>query len=153
MEDVFVSGTFGGELLSIAAAIATIDKLECAQIPQALWQHGDRLRDGANAVIAKHGLAAFMKFQGDGWWPRLVIGDTPVTNTTLVSLLRQECTSHGLLLASSFNLCLAHTAPGIADTTLTALDNALSGVADALASADPAGHIRGRPVQPVFSLR
>ncbi|MHA1564723.1 MAG: aminotransferase class III-fold pyridoxal phosphate-dependent enzyme, partial [Alphaproteobacteria bacterium] len=153
MEDVFVSGTFGGELLSIAAAIATIDKLERDRIPQTLWQHGDRLRDGANKVIEKRGLAAFMEFQGEGWWPRLTLGHTPVTTATLVSLLRQECTSQGLLLASSFNLCLAHTAADVADQTLAAFDNALGEVAHALASSDPAGRIRGRPVQPVFSIR
>ena len=28
MEDIFYSGTFGGETLSLAAAIATIDKME-----------------------------------------------------------------------------------------------------------------------------
>ncbi len=28
MEDIFYSGTFGGETLSLAAAIATIDKIE-----------------------------------------------------------------------------------------------------------------------------
>ncbi len=154
MEDVFVSGTFGGELLSLAAAIATIDKLERQQIPQRLWHHGDRLRNAANGLAEKRGLSDVITFKGDGWWPRLHLANGPVESATLVSLLRQECTAHGLLLASSFNLCLAHTATdAIFDETVQALDRIYAEVRDALESSDPAGRLRGRPVQPVFSVR
>jgi glutamate-1-semialdehyde 2,1-aminomutase/spore coat polysaccharide biosynthesis protein SpsF len=41
MEDVFYSGTFGGEALSLAAAIATIDKLEREDVIGGLWARGD----------------------------------------------------------------------------------------------------------------
>ena len=37
-ENVFISGTFGGECLSIAAAIATINKLEQLNVHQKIWE-------------------------------------------------------------------------------------------------------------------
>ena len=43
MEDVFFSGTFGGETLSLAAAIATIDKIEREGVIDHLWATGGEL--------------------------------------------------------------------------------------------------------------
>ena len=36
MNEVFVSGTFAGETLSMAAALATLNKLEKMKVPQKL---------------------------------------------------------------------------------------------------------------------
>ena len=44
MEDIFYSGTFGGEALSLAAAIATIDKIERENVTERLWQVGGDLK-------------------------------------------------------------------------------------------------------------
>ena len=45
MEDIFYSGTFGGETLSLAAAIATIDKIEREAVIDRLWATGRRTHD------------------------------------------------------------------------------------------------------------
>ena len=41
MEIVFYPGTFGGEALSLAAAIATIDKIERLKVIDAMASYGD----------------------------------------------------------------------------------------------------------------
>jgi glutamate-1-semialdehyde 2,1-aminomutase len=153
MEDIFFSTTFGGEVLSIAAAIATIDKLERDNVVPRLWQRGEMLREKANAALRQRGLGDFVAFRGDGWWPRIKIENPPVGSNLLISLLRQEFNANGLLLGASFNLCLAHDDDEVTAETITAIDSAAGLVRDALDSGDPTGCLRGEPVQPTFSVR
>jgi hypothetical protein len=90
---------------------------------------------------------------GEGWWPRFAIVDPPVDPILLQSLLRQEFVAQGLLLAASFNLCLAHEEEGVFDETLKALRTALADVRAALDAPDPAARLRGRPIRPTFRVR
>jgi glutamate-1-semialdehyde aminotransferase len=153
MEDIFFSTTFGGEVLSIAASLATIDKLQRDDVVTRLWRRGELLRDAANATLAQRGLGEFVSFGGDGWWPRIKIGKAPVDSNLLISLLRQEFNANGLLLGASFNLSLAHDDDAVTKETITAIDSAAGAVRDALDSPEPAGRLRGKPVQPTFSVR
>jgi hypothetical protein len=59
----------------------------------------------------------------------------------------------GLLLASSYNLCLPHDSESLMDETLAALDQALARVREHLDSSDPAARLKGALVQPTFSVR
>jgi len=153
MEDIFFSGTYAGEALSLAAAIATIDKIKREGVIDRLWRLGERLIADSNAVLAAHGLADQVSFSNAGWWPRLTIDQAPVETDLMVSLLRQEFVANGLLLASSYNLCLAHDSEPVVAETLAALARAAAAVRDHLDAADPAGRLRGERVQPTFAVR
>ena len=154
MEAIFFSGTFGGEALSLAAARATIEKCERLDVPARLDALGRRLMATASESIDRCGLSEFMTFAGSGWWPRLVLKDRKdVDKITVTSLIRQETAAHGLLMGSSFNLCLSHDDPRLVNETISRWQAALLAVADALDSADPAARVRGVPVQPVFKVR
>lgn len=153
MDDIFFSGTFGGEALSIAAAIATIDKLERENAVARLWKRGAALSAASNARFAERGFGGVLRFGGDAWWPRLIISKPPVEFKLMTSLLRQEFVEAGLLLASSYNLCLPHDAESVMEETLAALDQALARVREHLDSADPAARLRGTLVEPTFAVR
>lgn len=153
VEDIFFSTTFGGEVLSIAAALATIEKLKRENVIARLWARGDKLRDSANATLRQRGLGEFVSFGGEGWWPRIKMGGGPVEANLLTSLLRQEFNANGLLLGASFNLSLAHDNDTVAAETISAIDTAAGAVRDALDSPDPAARLRGKQVQPTFSVR
>lgn len=154
MEQVFFSGTFGGEALSLAAARATIEKVERLNVPARLEMLGNRLIASASQIIDRCGLSSVLAFTGPGWWPRLVFKDNKsIDRTTLISLFRQEAAASGLLMGSSFNLCLAHDDPRVFEQTLSGLQATLLAVADALEGPNPAGRLRGAPVQPVFKVR
>ncbi len=73
MEDIFFSGTFGGEALSIAAAIATIDKMEREDVTGRLWQVGGELMTAARAKIAAAGLDEVVKLVGAPPWAILAV--------------------------------------------------------------------------------
>jgi glutamate-1-semialdehyde aminotransferase len=153
MEDIFFSMTFGGEVLSIAATLATIDKLRRQNVVTRLWRRGEQLRDGANATLRQRGLGEFVSFAGEGWWPRIKFGSAPVAQNLLISLLRQEFNANGLLLGASFNLSLAHDDDTVMQETISAIDTAAGAVRDALDSRDPAACLRGKPVQATFAVR
>ncbi len=153
MEDIFFSGTFGGEALSLAAAIATVGKLERDGVPARLWAAGDRIIAEARRLLARERMDGFIKIVGEGWWPRFAYVDPPVDAILLQSLMRQEFVARGLLLAASFNLCLAHEEQGVFDETVKALDGAFAAVRAALDDPNPAGRLRGRPIQPTFRVR
>ena len=157
LEDIFVTGTFGGEALSLVAAIATIDKLERENGPERLWRHGDRLIAAANAVLADHGVAEFVKFDGEGWWPRMTYGKTdPASGLDAVlvtSLVRQELIGAGLLIGAGFNLCLDHLRDDVMSETIAALGEAAKALKISLNAPDPKSYLRGEAVRPSFSVR
>ena len=153
LEDVFFSGTSGGEALSIAAAIATIDKIEKHGVTARLWQLGDDSMQECNAAFRRHGLGGTLSFGGEAWWPRLAMTDLPVHPLLMTSLLRQEFVAEGLLMAAGINLCLPHEDPTVREETRGAFDRAAASVRAHLDASDPRARLRGELVQPTFSVR
>lgn len=153
LSKVFVSSTFGGEALSLAAALATIEKLERDTVVPRLWALGERLKTALNGTIAQRGMSNMLGFDGDGWWPRLAMGDMPVDQKLFSGLLRQELNRRGVYLASSLNLSLAHDAQDIERETVAAFGDALDAVRTAIDDPDPAGHLGGSLTSAGFSVR
>ena len=154
MDKIFFSGTFGGEALSLAASIATLDKLEREQVPARIAATGARLREGAAGILKSHEIDAEYVTKGPDWWPAVLpTGEGRADRIVTLSLLRQELVAEGLLFMATFNLSLAHDDPQVIDETLAAFDGAMGRVAEALRSNDPAARLKGAPVEPVFQVR
>jgi len=153
MEDIFFSGTNGGEALSLAAACATIDKLEREGAVGRMRAHGGALAARAREILARRGFGGVVDVTAVDWWPRFAIRNPPVDVWLLTSLMRQEFVANGLLLGASFNLCLAHLEPGLDGFIDDALDRAFAAVRGHLDSPDPAARLCGSMVRPTFSVR
>ena len=154
MEDIFFSGTFSGETLSLAASLATIRKLERLNGLQTISALGADLIQEIGALLSSTDLDRSFMLVGGNWWPGLL--PNPGSNhapVLLTSLLRQELIANGVLMGATFNLSLAHAEPRILGETLAAFRAALGAVGEALASADPWQYLRGEPIRPVFSVR
>ena len=63
-QDVFFFTTFGGEALSMAAAMATIAEMREKNVPAALAAQGKKLREGYNEIAAELGIAQYTKCYG-----------------------------------------------------------------------------------------
>ncbi|MBX3456286.1 aminotransferase class III-fold pyridoxal phosphate-dependent enzyme [Ferrovibrio sp.] len=154
MDKIFFSTTFGGEALSLAAAIATIDKLERENGPERMWRLGERLIAAVNGALSRHGLANQISMGGEGWWPRLTLHPQGAASAEVLgALLRQELAERGILFSASFNLCLAQDDPAVEAETLAAFDGAAAVLREALAGPDPRSALRGPLVAPGFSVR
>ena len=154
MEKIFFSTTFGGEALSLAASIATLDKLEANDGCSRMRMIGARLAGGVRQTLGRHGLTKWFDITGVDWWPRVTVtGDERIEAPLLISLLRQELAANGILMGAAFNLCLSHDDEAVLGETLDAWNRAAEAVAMAVAAPDPARCLRGEPVRPVFQLR
>ena len=154
MDDIFFSGTFGGETLSLAASIATLKKLKSANAIERIHSVGRKLLAGTQSQISDHELDPYFQAIGQAWWPSMQPkSNDRFDNNLLTSLMRQELVAQGLLYLSTFNICLAHDDEEITRQTLASTDLALAKIAAALGSNRPQDHLKGPPVEPVFQVR
>lgn len=150
LEDVFFSGTHGGETLSLAAARATLDELTPDAFAE-LHANGERLRAAVQAGIESTGVGDWVSI--DGAAPRTVVlirepeGDAP--GLMARSLVQQEMLKRGVLFNGNNFICLAHTDEDL-DQAAAAYEAAFARLADALSGGDLAALLEGEPVQPAF---
>lgn len=105
-DEVFVSFTFGGEAIALAAALATINELRSEDVYHHLWNQGRRLQDGFNRFAAQSGLADYCHCTGLP--PHTVMMFTaPEVADPLVlrSLLQQELIKRGIMHLTGINTC------------------------------------------------
>ena len=107
-ENVFVSGTFAGETLSIAAAIATINKIEKCNVPEVINIKGSNLRAGVDNLIERSSLSDFIKIKGHNSWQFIDILPHP-NGTTLEmrTFLVRKLLDCGALIIASHNMSYA----------------------------------------------
>ena len=153
MEEVFFSGTFGGETLSIAAAIAVIDKMRREPVIETLWDSGQKLGKLLQEAAQRHGLEDVFQPAGLPPWQPIAIsaheqGSVPAVKT----LFLKEMLARGVLVGGSLNVCWAH-----GDTDLEEVGSALNQTFARLAEELERGALDDRldipVVQPVFQPR
>lgn len=153
MEQVFLSGTFGGETLSLAAALATIDKMEREPVIESLWRQGTALADGVAEITARHGLGDVIGLAGMAPWKILTIQDHPgARKDAIKTLFAHHMLRNGVLFLASHNVCYAHDGDDVA-TVLAAWDTALAAVTAELATGRLEQRLPCPVVEPVFKVR
>jgi glutamate-1-semialdehyde 2,1-aminomutase len=145
---VFVSSTFGGDTVALAASLATMHAIRRGGVIEHLWRQGARLMEGFNALAHEHEAPARMI----GPAPRRVIvfeAAGGADANALKGLLWQECLDRGVLLGNANFVSRAHDDEAV-DATLEAFDEALAVVGEAVRHDDVAARLRGRPPGEVF---
>jgi glutamate-1-semialdehyde 2,1-aminomutase/spore coat polysaccharide biosynthesis protein SpsF len=153
MEEVFISGTFGGEALSLAASIATIDKMKREPVIERLWETGTVLADEVARLAAGYGLSDVFSLVGRAPWKILAVQDHKGTRKEAIkTLFAREMLRAGVLFLASHNVCYAHDADDVG-RVLSAWDTALHKVADELATGRLEERLPCPAVMPVFKVR
>lgn len=150
LEEVFFSFTFGGEILSLAAALATLRALKTQPVLDHIWKRGASLRDGFNALCRELDVEGWVGCVGLP--PRTVVQWRDVDTAealVLKSLFQQEVIRRGVLFNGGLMISYAHTDADI-ERTLAVSREALTVVKDAVATGNAATLLLGAPVQPVF---
>jgi glutamate-1-semialdehyde aminotransferase len=107
--EVFVSGTHGGEVASLAACRATLRVIREEDVCEGLWRRGRLLMGAIDQAAERHGLAAEVRATGAA--PRSVVAPAepdPERETLARSLLQQEMARRGVLYNGSNFICHAH---------------------------------------------
>ncbi|ATU97430.1 aminotransferase class III-fold pyridoxal phosphate-dependent enzyme [Aeromonas salmonicida] len=153
MEDIFFSGTFGGDAIALAAANAVIGKMRRLDVPTRLAERGQQLLDGLNALLQKLDAPGWLQSAGHPSWCFLLTGDsTNHTSWQLKSYLMQELCKRGILSLGSHNLNLAHSEEDIR-TLLAVYAEVLPELIRLDASKAIHQALDGEPIQPVFKVR
>ena len=154
MDDIFFSGTFGGETLSLAAALATITKLEKINAPEVFERTGRTIRDAVQSIITDFELDDIVSVVGVDWWPRIVVeAYGKNSQIEMTTLLRQELIEQGIFMGGSFNLSIAHNDETIIAKTLHGIHQSFEKFSTYLKSGNPMSNLRGKLIEPVFKVR
>jgi glutamate-1-semialdehyde aminotransferase len=151
LEEVFFSGTHGGETLSLAAARAVLDQLD-ARAYEYLYEMGERLRAGIRGAVDDAGVGEFVQISGAA--PRTIVAirepdlEGLAPGLPAKTLVQQELVKRGVLFNGSNFICLAHSDEDI-ELAIAAYADAFFRLAEGLAG-DLLGMLEGEPIQPAF---
>lgn len=149
-DDMFYSGTFGGETLSLAACKATIEELRATDGINHIWQYGDALLDGINKAINDNGLNGVIVPMGQG--VRSIITFPHEDDSEILrrrTFFMQECVKRGLLYYCLHVPCLAHGDEELA-FTIKVINEVMPMFAAAHQADDFADRLEGPSVEAVF---
>ena len=153
MNDIFFSGTFGGETLSLAAASAVMDKIKRENVCEKINKSGEDVLNALKPIITSHGLEDVMSLAGHPSWSFIMIKDHPTASSFQIkTLLLQEMFKRGILTVGTFNLSFAHTQEDISKLA-TAWDETLSLIADGLKSGKLEKMLECDTLVPLFKIR
>lgn len=149
-EDTFFSMTFGGETLSLAAAIATINEMIEKNVIARLWKQGRKLQVGANSEAKRLGISHSVECRGLPPKSFFVFKDESGKESLIMkSIFQQEVMKRGVLFNGNHALSYSLSDDDVAQV-LEAYRAALALVKEASESGNPESYLEGRPVQPVF---
>ena len=153
MEEIFFSFTFGGETLYIAAALATLTKLQKKPVIKTVWDRGEKVVDGINTLIDKHGLQDVLSTCGKSCWSFLLFKDTAVCSQwELKTLFLQEVFARGVLTLGSHNMSYAHCDDDI-QNLLSVYDAVFTILKDIVENGSLKKYLHCDPLVPLFKVR
>jgi len=147
--EVFSYTTFGGEALSLAACIATINELRDKNVPQYLDEKGGLMKGGYNKIAIETGMDIYTRCIGYNC--RSMVTFTPEAGNGLEvkTLMQQEMIKRGVLWAGFHNMCFSHSDEDIA-YTLSAYRDVMPIMKEAILSGNIKQYLKGEVLEAVF---
>ena len=148
MEDLFFSMTFAGEVLSLAAARATIEEFQKRDVIGHIWRLTGQLREGITRLAED--LCPAARVTGEGPLCVLEFCDGEgQPSLPMLGLFMQEMIKRGILMPAAPRLSFSHSPEDI-QKTLEADCEALGCVQEGLERGNVAELLEGQPPRPVF---
>ena len=152
MDRIFFSGTFGGELLSLAAAKVVLKKIRDENVTQALASIGERLNIAVNKVLHDLNFQG-LTLSGHPSWQFLVWDEKNFKDLSKAkTLFMQEMFFEGVLILGSHNLTLAHNENAI-NTVASAYQKTLTRVQQVESDQNYSDNLLVEPLKPLFKVR
>ncbi|WP_294520704.1 aspartate aminotransferase family protein [uncultured Anaerovibrio sp.] len=147
---VFVSTTFGGDSISMAAALATIKILEQPGFYEHITKIGTMQRDGIAELIKKYDLGDVLSVSGMPAHAGVSFeGHGSLNYLDIQSVYSQTMIENGILVFAIYNLNKSHTEKE-AKAYIEATDKAFALIKEAVEKDSLEGILRGGRVDPVF---
>jgi len=114
MNDIFFSGTFGGETASLAATKVVLEKIDTLNVPQVIATTGKYLLVKLDSLIKELNCESFLSTAGHPSWSFLIIANTHnYNNFEIKTLFMQEMLKRGVLTFGTHNISYSHTTEDI----------------------------------------
>jgi glutamate-1-semialdehyde 2,1-aminomutase len=153
MEEIFFSFTYGGELLSLAAANAVLDKLKREPVLRMIAQKGAYLKNGVNSLIEKYELQDTLSVSGHDTWNFLIVKDhSSADSFTIKTFFMQEMLRQGVLTLGAHVLTYAHTQQDL-DRCLTAYETFLASLSEHLQQGNLQSALKCDVLRPLMKIR
>ena len=122
-DKIFFSTTFGGETLSIAAALETIKFLKKKKVIDKIKIFSKKLRLDINKIILKNNLGKIFKIGGVWWRPAFEVLEG--VNRQYLQILRKNLVQNKILIGNSFNFCYSHIDKKVYLTLIKSIEKSL----------------------------
>lgn len=153
MEEIFFSGTFGGELLSLAAAKTVLTRHRTQDICGQLSEIGGNLSAQVTKTIIETKLEDHLHLSGHPSWTFLNWRDSPGAGIDEIrTYFMQEMFKAGVLILGTHNVSAALTKENI-DHVVGAYGATLSSLSDCLKNGTLIERLKVEPIRPLFVVR
>jgi len=153
LEDVYFSFTYGGETLSLAAALAAMTKLQTEDVINKMSVKGKRLNDTVRELIKEKGLEDIISVSGHPTWSFLQVKDHETYDMyTIKTFFMQEMMDNGILTLGSHLLSYAHSDEDI-DAFIASYDSFLTKLKKGIKQKNLPDIMRCEPLRPLFKVR
>lgn len=153
MENIFFSGTFGGELLSLVAANFVLDEhLKDSICPQ-LASAGDDLCSEMRRIVLGAGLGDVLSFTGHPSWIFYEWTESHgFSASEIKSYFLQEMYRNGILLLGTNNVTLSHNRRVLKKIT-NVFEVVIDSVQESLLNGTLTQKLLSAPLEPVLKIR
>ncbi len=153
MEEVFYSGTFGGELLSLAAAKKVLELHKNNEICDELAETGQFISDAIELMIQKNGLKEILSISGHPSWKFLNWKGTEKYSLEFIkTYFMQEMFNLGILVTGTHNISTAISGKEVRKI-LSAYEEVLQSLSTALVNNNMEEKLLVPPLKPLFKIR
>ncbi len=153
MNEIFFSGTFGGEALSLAAANVILTRHQKDEIIPKLSQAGKLLNETTQKILDENDLNQILELSGHPTWRFLNWKDHESASALEIkTYFMQECFKEGILVLGSHNVTTSHTGKVI-EKIGQAYAQILSKLKENLEQGTLTSRLEVEPLQPLFKVR
>lgn len=151
--ECFISTTFGGECLSIAAALETIRILEQPGTYEHIWSLGQDMLDGLQATIDYWNLHDCISTTGLPPHCGLTFKDIgSLDYLDLLSIYEEQMLNAGIIVSDTGFISLSHTSEDI-EIFIESARKSLGSIYQAIQQNNTEDILKGRKINPVFKRR
>lgn len=153
MEEIFFSGTFGGEMLSLTAAKSVLERQLTNNICQQLSEIGGNLASQTEIAINQNNLGQILKLSGHASWKFLIWHATEAYSVDeLKTYFMQQAFQEGLLVLSTHNVTTAFD-ERIISKTVGIYEKVFSDLNRVITQKSLREELKIEPLKPLFRIR
>ncbi len=153
MNNIFFSGTFGGELLSLAAAKVVLNEHKENKIAEKLYSIGKSLNSQVESLISSYKLEQIIQLSGHETWKFISFSKTNrYSEDDLRTFFLQEMFKNRILILNSHNVTTSMNNAAL-KKIIEGYDSVLNSFSETITKNDLFNKLKANTLTPLFKIR